>query len=173
MRSCGRPSSFRHRDVLILDLDDVDVRDHILRRLRVEAAAGFRIEALDDLDVALQLLDREPELPGQLRHLVVVQQPEMLGHDLLRRRALEVQVLDLQRQAFLQVARGDADRVETLDQAQPFFDLFDRPRPHRRDFVDRRDEIAVVIEVADDRVTNFADRDPRSSAATAATRGDR
>ena len=62
-----------------------------------------------------------PELARQIRHLVVVQQAEVLGDDLLRRRALEAQVLDLQRQALLQIARGDADRVEALDQAQRAF----------------------------------------------------
>ena len=59
---------------------------------------------------------RQAQLARQLRHLVVVQQAQVLGDDLLGRRALEVQVLDLQRQALLQVARGDADRVEALNQ---------------------------------------------------------
>ena len=113
---------------------------------------------LDDLDVGLQLFDREPELARELRHLVVVQQPQVLGDDLLRRRAFEMQVLDLQRQAFLKIARRDADRIEGLDQPQRVFDLVDRPRAHRRDLVDRRDQVAVVIEVADDRFANLANR---------------
>ena len=105
----------------------------------------------------LQLFDRQPELARQLRHLVVVQQPQVLADDLLRRRAFEVQVLDLQREAFLEVARRDADRIEALDQAQRLFDLLDRPRPHRGDLVHRRDQVAVVIEVADDGFADFAD----------------
>jgi hypothetical protein len=101
-----------------------------LRRLRVEAAARLRIEMLDDLDMVLELFDRESELARQLRHLVVVQQAQVLADDLLRRRAFEMQVLDLQRQALLQVARGDANRIEGLNQAQRLLDFRDRPRTH-------------------------------------------
>ena len=61
---------------------------------------------------------------------------------------------DLQRQALLQVARADADRIEALQQLQRALDFFDRPRPHARDLVDRRHQVAVVVEVADD---GFAD----------------
>ena len=57
---------------------------------------------------------------------------------------------DLKPQAFLQVARAHADRIERLDVLQPLLDFDDRPLTHRRDLFDRRDEVAVVIEVADD-----------------------
>ena len=107
---------------------------------------------------ALQLVDAQPELARELRHLVVLQQPQVLGDDLLGRRALEAQVLDLQRQALLQVARGDADRVEALDQAQRLLDVLDRPRAHRRDLVHRGHQVAVVVEVADDGFADLADR---------------
>ena len=85
---------------------------------------------------------------------MVLQQPQVLGDDLLGRRAFETEVPQLQRQAFLQIARRDADRVEALQQSQRALDFFDRPRPHRGELVHRRDEIAVVVEVADD---GFAD----------------
>ena len=91
-----------------------------------------------------------PELAGDLRHLVVLQQPQVLGDDLLGRRAFEPEVADLQPQAFLQVARGDADRVEGLHVLQRLLDVRDRPLAHRRDLFDRGHQVAVVVEVADD-----------------------
>ena len=94
-------------------------------------------------------IDR-PELARELRHLVVLQQPQVLGDDLLGRRALEAEVPQLQQQALLQVARGDADRVEPLHERERPLDVRDRPAAHRRDLVHRRDQVAVVVEVADD-----------------------
>ena len=79
-----------HGHVLIVHLDDVDVRNDVLRRLRVVAAARLRIEMLDDLDVVLELLDRQAQLPRQLGNLVVLQQAQVLGDDALGGRALEI-----------------------------------------------------------------------------------
>ena len=69
-----------------------------------------------------------PELARDLRHLVVLQQAQVLGDDLLGRRAFEAEVAELQQQAFLQIARRDADRIEALDHAQRALDVGDRPR---------------------------------------------
>ena len=104
---------------------------------------------------SLQILDGHPQLAGDLRNLVVLQQPQVLGDDLLGRRALEAEVAELQPQAFLQVARGDADRVERLDVLQRALDVGDRPLAHRRDLFDRRHQVAVVVEVADDRAADL------------------
>ena len=103
-----------------------------------------------------ELLDGHAELLGELGNLVVLQQPEMLGDDLLGRRAFEAEVPELQRQALLQIAGADADRIEALQQAQRALDFFDRPRPHARDLVHRGDQVAVVVEVADDRLADLA-----------------
>ena len=97
-----------------------------------------------------------PELARDLRDLVVLQQPQVLGDDLLGRRALEPEVPDLQPQALLQVARGDADRIERLHVLQRPLDVGDRPLAHRRDLLDRGHEVAVVVEVADDRAADLA-----------------
>ena len=97
-----------------------------------------------------------PEPARDLRHLVVLQQPQVLGDDLLGRRALEAEMPDLQPEAFLQVARGDADRIEGLHVLQRPLDVGDRPLPHRGDLFDRGDQIPVVVEVADDRAADLA-----------------
>ena len=63
----------------------------------------------------------------------------------------------LQREALLQIARADADRIEVLHHVQHVLDFRDRPVPHRRDLVDRRHQIAVVAEIADNRLADLAD----------------
>ena len=68
----------------------------------------------------------DAQLARDLRHLVVLQQPQVLGDDLLGRRALEAEVAELQQQAFLQVARRDADRIEALHERQRPLDVLGR-----------------------------------------------
>jgi len=110
----------------------------------------------DDLDVLLQILDGHPHLAGDFGDLMVLQQAQVFGDDLVRGRALEPEVPQLQQQALLQVASGDTNRVEALHQAQRTLDVRRRPRPHRGDFLERRDQHPVVIEVADDRRADLA-----------------
>ena len=126
----------------------------------------------DDLDVFLEIVDRQSELARDLRDLMVLQRAQVLGDDLLGRRVLEAEMPQLQHQAFLQVARGDANRIEALHHLQDALDLLDRPRSHRRHLVERGDQVAVVIEVADDRLADLARQSRRRSAARAATTGD-
>ena len=49
---------------------------------------------------------------------------------------LEAQVAELQRQAFLEIPRGHADRVEPLDERQHALDLRFRPASHRGNLLD-------------------------------------
>src|SRR6266542_2159448 len=150
-----QPFFVQRGDVLIFDLDDVDVGDHVLRLRRVVAAARLRIEVADDFDVFLQILNRPPELARNLGDLTVLQQPQMFGDNLFRRRAFEAAVANLQPEALLQIARGHAHRIERLHVLQRALDIRDRPLPHRGDLFDRGDKIPVVIEVADDRLANL------------------
>ena len=91
-----------------------------------------------------------------LGDLVVLEQAQVFGDDLLGRRALEPEVPDLEPEALLQVARGDADRVERLHVLQRLLDVGHRPLAHRRDLLDRRHQVAVVVEVADDGAADLA-----------------
>ena len=95
-----------------------------------------------------------PEPLRELGHLVVLQQPQVLGDDLLGGRALLAEVAQLQPEALLEVAGGHADRVEPLHHPQRLLDLVGRPLAHRRDLVDRRHQVPVVVEVADDGVAD-------------------
>src|SRR5215211_3139350 len=125
-----QPVLVEQRDVLILQLDDVHVGDDVLGLGRVEAAARFGIEVADHLDVLLQVLDRNPELARDFRHLMVLQQPQVVANDFFGRRAFEAEVADLQQQALLEVARGHADRVEALDQREGPLHIRGLPRAH-------------------------------------------
>ena len=69
----------------------------------------------------------------------------------------QTQVSDLKKQALLEIARRDANRVKLLDLAECPLDVVDRPVAHRDDVVDRRHEVAVVVEIADDGRADLAD----------------
>ena len=104
----------------------------------------------------LQVFDRHAHLAGNFRDLVVLEEAQVFGDDLLGGRVLETEVTQLQQQAFLQVARGHASRVEALDQAQRPFDIGALPRTHRRQFMEGGHQRTVVIKVADDRRADLA-----------------
>src|SRR5215475_8639633 len=61
------------------------------------------------------------------------------------------QIVELQQQAFLQIARGDARRVELLHDLQRLLGDLHRPGAERRYLFERAVKVAVIIEVADDR----------------------
>ncbi len=91
-----------------------------------------------------------PHLAREFGNLVVLQQAQVLGDDLVGRRALEAEGAQLQREALLQVAGGHARRVEALHQTQHLLDGIDRPRAHLGDFAHRGDQFPVVVQIADD-----------------------
>ena len=99
-----------------------------------------------------------PELARDLRHLMVLQQPQVVGDDLLGGRAVEAEVADLQQQAFLQIAGGHADRIEALDQREGPLHVGGVPRAHGGDLVERGHQVPVVIEVAEDCAADLAEQ---------------
>ena len=149
------PSSFRMATEIVIHLDDGDIRDHVLRPNRVQAGARFRIEPLQHLDVFTQRCERQTEPPRQVGQLMILEQPEMLADDGLTWRADQAQPVNLQQQAFLQVACRDAGRIECLDQRKCLLHFIRRPGTHRSQFLDRRDQIPVLVQVADDRQPDF------------------
>ena len=93
----------------------------------------------------LEVIDAHPELARDLGNLMVLEQPQVLGDDLCRRRVFMADVAKLQPEAFLQVTGGDADRIEGLNMLQRLLDVGYRPIAHRRHFLDRRHQIAIVV----------------------------
>ena len=80
----------------------------------------------------------------------------MLGDDLLRQRVLRVENFQLHQQAFPQIARGHARRIEFLHHRQRFFHVFHRIIADSRDFLERGGQVSVLIQVADDRFGDLA-----------------
>ena len=64
-------------------------------------------------------------------------------------RPFQPEVAQLQQQALLQIAGRDATRVEPLNQAERPFDLGDRPGSHPGQLVERRHQVAIIVEVAE------------------------
>ncbi len=67
-----------------------------------------------------------------------------------------VQRAKLRQQAFAQIARSHAQRIEFLHHRQRFLDVFHRVLSVLRNFFQRRAQVAVLIEVSDDGFGNFA-----------------
>ncbi len=64
-------------------------------------------------------------------------------------RAVALQVVELQQQALADVAGGDADRGDLLDQRQHLFDRLDRRFEVAGDRLDRATEVAALVQVLD------------------------
>ena len=168
-----QPLLVQHRDVLVFDLHDVHVGNHVLRLRGVVAAARLRVEVSDELDVLLQIVDRHRQLPRQLGYLVVLQQPHVLGDDLLGRCPRPC------RGGAAAAAGTPADRARPRqsDRSPARASASPRPRsighgPMRRQLFDGRHQLPVVVQIADDRFADRPRRADRRSASTAATADD-
>ncbi len=87
---------------------------------------------------------------GELRHIALGDQIEMAEHR-LHRRIEAVFVFQLQRQAFGQIARADADRIEALQHFEHGFDRLAFAAKPRRDFVQIGAQIARLVDRIDQR----------------------
>ena len=81
----------------------------------------------------------------------------LVRYDLPGDAALAVDALDLQQQALPQAARAHSRRIERMHHVQRLFDVLRFVFPDGRDFVQRRRQIAVFVQVADDRFGRVAD----------------
>ena len=70
----------------------------------------------------------------------------------------QAEMADLEQQALLQIARADANRIELLHVIERPLDRRDVPVAERRDLVHRGHQVAVVVDVADDRGADVAQR---------------
>jgi hypothetical protein len=66
--------------------------------------------------------------------------------------------VELRQQALAQIARGNAERIEFLDDRQGFLDVFGIVVAVLGDFFERSREVAVFVEIADDDVRNLPHR---------------
>ncbi len=124
----------------------------------VVAQARLRIETLDHVHGALHHFHRTVQRARDFLQLVILQKLQMFGDDLLRQGVLRVKHFHLQDQAFLQIARADSGRIEFLDHGQRFFDILHGIISRLRDFIQRRGQVSVFIQIADDRFGDLAQR---------------
>src|SRR5437870_5174777 len=85
------------------------------------------------------------------------EQPEVRRYDLPRHSALAVDTLNLQQQAFFEAACAYARRIEGLHYVESFLDFLRPVFSGSGDFLQRGRNIAVLIEVADDRLRRVTD----------------
>ena len=122
-RSCGMSSSFREDLPLIIDFAEIDVGLDQARLGFVVAQAGPRIELLDDFERALDDFQRTIQRARNFLQLVGLHLLQMFGNDLLRQRVLRIERFQLQQQAFAQIARANADRIEILHDGQRIIEI--------------------------------------------------
>ena len=74
----------------------------------------------------------------------------MFGNDLLRQRILRIEGLQLQQQAFAQIARADADGIKFLHHGQRIIQIVLRVFAVLRQLFGGSGQVAVLVEIADD-----------------------
>ncbi len=150
-----QPVLVQHRLVPVLGLHNVDVRHDVLGFGGRGPRPGLGIEVLDDLDVVFDFFVVAAERLGQFRNSGVLQEMQMVPNQRLDRRPLEAERLELQQQALARIACGHAGWIEGLDVSQGAFDRSNVPRAQGRDFVYGRDQIPILVDIADDRRPDF------------------
>ena len=139
------------------DLLDRDIRRDVTGMARCDAAAGARVEVLDELDGLLQFLGRKPGGAFELFEIAVGQQGQVFGGGdpacVVEVRRAGGEYAHLQQQALAQVARGHAGRVEVLDLVHHRLHLVDLDRQVAGqgllDLFERAGEVTVFIDGVD------------------------
>ena len=98
---------------MVLDLDDVHVRNHILRLRWVVPRPRLGVETADDVDVLFDLFDRQFETAGELRQLMLLEQDDVIADDRLAVRILHSEMLQLEEQALSEVPARQHRRDQT------------------------------------------------------------
>ena len=114
------------RNVLIVNADqvilavfgNVNVRLHLARARTGVAQAGPRIQMLDHVDGDLDVLEGTLQQPGDFLELAQFHQFQMIVDHVPGHAALAAAAFELQQQAFPQIDRAHAGRVQRMDHAQ-------------------------------------------------------
>ena len=125
--------------------------------LRDEAAAGLGVIGAKLPHHVGKIFLVDSADPAKVGHPPLGQQVE-IGDQPGHRRVVAVGCLGLQRDAFLQAARGDTGRIERLDQRQRLLGFLQRCLAFLGDQAQLRFEIAGLFQLMDDRFRQPADR---------------
>ena len=180
----GAKAQLRHVIVVheylpaIVHLAEIDVRLDQPRLRLVVAQAGARVETADDVHGALDELDRTIQGARDFLELIALQKTRerivrarqlfigrgqrtlghALGNNLACQSVLRIESSQLCQQAFAQVARSHAQRIELLHHGQRFFHVLGVVISVLGDFFQRYGEITVFIQIADDDVGDRSHR---------------
>ena len=137
---------------VVADPVHVDVGHDVDRILAAEGATRARLEPPITTDAAASTSSigtlSSRAIAAEVALISVV---EVLGEDPQHERIVDPEHARLDQQALAQVARADAARIELLHRGERR--LGDHVLAHAalaRDLVDRRREVAAIVEVADD-----------------------
>ena len=142
-------------DEFAVDLEHVDVRNHVVGLLVAELVARVGGERLDERHRLLHPLQRRARFAGQLGVVARLEQTHVLIDDQGGERVFLVQPVELEEQGLADVAGGDTGRVEALHQAQGALGLLLGAAAVGADVGDVRLEKAVPVEVAEDELGEF------------------
>ncbi len=129
---------------------DDHVGHDIGRLLAAVIARRFGLEQRDDLGGLGDHLHGYPGGLGDLGVAMLFQQGQVRLDDLRGQRILHPEVGQLQVQALLQVASGDAGGIQALHAAQHLFHRAHFAFKLRGEVLQRSFEVAIVIEVVND-----------------------
>ena len=135
---------------------DEDFGHGVGRRVALEQPARLGIQRADEIRRLPDLRDRRLERAGQLRILLRGERLQMVRDDGLGQPGQGgIALPDLDQQAFAQIARGNAGRIEGLDHPEHRLDPGERRRSLRGDFGQVCLEKTMVVEAANDQLAEL------------------
>ncbi len=140
--------------VIAVHFYHVHIRIHILRFRGAVFGARQRIKVLYDIDPLLYFGQWTFQALRKLLIVVVTQKFQMITDDGFHRSICESIMLNLNQQAFFQIARSDADRIQVLNEFQSCLDILWLIIAGLCDVFQRRFQITVFIKIPDDFMDN-------------------
>ena len=123
-------------DKIVADFLDEHFGQNILVGVRQEGPAGTRFQTGDAAERILDLLHGVAGAAGDFRDAPFAERVHEIAHDAIFERILPAGAFQLQHEAFAQIERADARRIEGLDDFQHLGDFFRRQVGGSRHFLD-------------------------------------
>lgn len=144
--------------VIVAVPGDGDLGDDEGGVVRGGVTSGAWVELGDVLGGFLGLARGDAEVSGDFWEAAFAEGLEVIAEDPVFEAFLAVSPLQLEHEAFAEVAGADAGRVEGLDGPEDGFDLVRGDAGGEGEFVGAGLEVAVVVDVADDHLGDLAVR---------------
>src|SRR5258708_35841238 len=112
--------------VLVTDLFDQNIRQHIAIWLWGKDLSGFWIQSGNEIVRLLDLVDRQAEASGNVRIPFTAKVVEVLVDNLVFNALGFPDSSELNEQAIFQISSSDPDWMERLHEVEGFLQIFDR-----------------------------------------------